>query len=469
MSYLKNDFLLNNETAKKLYFNYAKDMPIFDYHCHLPEREILENKQCSDLCDLWLGGDHYKWRLMRNYGISEEYVTGDKSKGERFEAFCRALGTAYGNPITHWSQLELDFFFGCDLEVNEKNSSNILSFCNEYIERNEITPQKLIEGSNVRALCTTNEVFDDLTVFDEISKKDYKFRVLPAFRGDKIMNIDGIGYLSFIEKLEALTHKISNLADLEGALEIRLTEFIKRGTRASDIAIEKVYAIPTREIADEVFKKALAAEKLTVTEAEAFKGYLTYSLMKLYAKYGICTEFHIGATRNNNTRMFNKIGADTGFDAISDTDSITLMSRLFDRLDSEGSLPKTIIFNLNQKLNPEIMALIGCFQSGEAKGKIQYGAAWWFLDHKAGMEKHLVDMTSTGHIATFIGMLTDSRSLLSYPRHHYFRRILCNYLGNMMERGEMTNDIEAVGEVVKDICYRNAVKYFGLDNDPFFA
>ena len=462
MSYLRENFLLTNKTAEKLYFDYAKDMPIFDYHCHLSEREILANEPCTDLCDLWLGGDHYKWRLMRNFGIDEEYITGKASKEERFAAFCKTVATAYGNPMYHWSQVELKEFFGCELEINEKNASAILEHCNKYIKENSITPQKLIESSNVAALCTTNEVFDDLTVFDEIAKKDYKFKVIPAFRGDKIMNIDAPAYREFLGKLEALTHKITCLSELEAALEARLCEFIKRGTRASDIAVERVCPVSTPEEADAVLKKAIAGEAITSADAEVFKGYLTYFLMKMYARHGIATELHIGAMRNNNSRMLARLGLDTGYDSISDTNSISMLSRLLDRLESEGTLPKTIIFNLNPKMNPEIMTLIGCFQSGEAKGKIQYGAAWWFLDNKVGMENHLKDMTATGHIASFVGMLTDSRSLLSYPRHHYFRRILCNYLGTMIEQGEMTADLDAVGEVIKDVCFRNAVEYFGL-------
>ena len=462
MSYLRDNFLLTNQTAERLYFDYAKDMPIFDYHCHLSEREILANEPCTDLCDLWLGGDHYKWRLMRNFGIDEAYITGNKSKEERFTAFCKTVGTAYGNPMYHWSQVELKEFFGCELEIGEKNAPAILEHCNRYIKENNITPQKLIESSNVRALCTTNEVFDDLTVFDEIAKKDYAFKVIPAFRGDKIMNIDAVGYKTFLARLEALTAPITCLAELESALEARLREFIKRGTLASDIAVEKVCRVATAEEADAVLKKAIAGETVTAEDADTFKGYLTYYLMKLYAKYNIATELHIGAMRNNNTRMLEKLGLDTGYDSISDTNSISMLSRLFDRLEYEGSLPKTIVFNLNPKMNAEIMTLIGCFQSGEAKGKIQYGAAWWFLDNKVGMEKHLEDLTATGHIAAFVGMLTDSRSLLSYPRHHYFRRILCNYLGTMMEQGEMTADLDAVGEVVKDVCFRNAAEYFGL-------
>lgn len=469
MSYLKNNFLLSNKTAERLYFEYAREMPIFDYHCHLSERELLQNAPCSDLSTLWLGGDHYKWRLMRNFGIDEELITGKKCTERRFGEFCRVLGTAFGNPIYHWSQMELESFFACDLEINATNADAILLHCNNLIREQQITPQKLIEASNVRGLCTTNEVFDDLTVFDEIAKKNYRFRVIPAFRGDKIMNIDAPNYTEFVEKLEALTHQITCLDELEEALEARLLEFIRRGTRASDIALERVCEITPAETADCVLKRALAGEKLTQADAEAFKGYLTYFLMKLYAKHGIVTELHIGAMRNNNTHMLAKLGADTGYDSISDTNSITHLARLFDHLELEDSLPKTIVFNLNPKMNPEIMTLIGCFQGSEAKGKIQYGAAWWFLDNKVGMERHLEDLTATGHLATFVGMLTDSRSLLSYPRHHYFRRILCNYLGTMMERGEMTNNIAAVGSVVQDICYRNAVDYFDLRHDSFFS
>ncbi|MBR2354669.1 MAG: glucuronate isomerase [Clostridia bacterium] len=463
MSYLNENFLLSNEFARKLYFDYAKDMPIFDYHCHLSEKEILANEPCKDLCDLWLGGDHYKWRLMRNFGIDEPYVTGDKSPEEKFTAFCKTLETAFGNPIYHWSQLELEDFFECDLEINEKNASAILAHANAYIKEHELTPQKLIEHSGVRYLCTTNEVADDLTVFDEIAKKDYKFGVMPAFRSDKILYIDAKAFPEAVAKLEALTGKIEGMDDLEAALESRLKEFIKRGCCASDIGIEKICPIGDRAEADRTFKKARKGETLTQNEIESYKGYLTYFLMKMYGTYHLATEVHIGPMRNNNTRMFNAIGADTGFDSISDANSITLLSRLFDRLDSEGCLPKTIVFNLNPKMNAEIMSLIGCFQTGEAKGKIQYGAAWWFLDNKVGMERHLEDMTATGHLGSFVGMLTDSRSLLSYPRHHYFRRILCNYLGTMMEKGEITQNIETVGELVRDVSYRNAVRYFGLE------
>ena len=458
MSYIKDNFLLTNKTAEKLYFLYAKDMPIFDYHCHLPEKQILENKPFEDVFQIWLAGDHYKWRLMRNYGVDEEYITGAKSNKEKFLTYCRVLGTAFGNPLYHWSQVELKEFFNCEIEINEENAELIWDWCNEYIKLNQITPQKLIEQSNVTHLFTTNEIFDDLSTFPAIAKKGYKFKVIPAFRADKIMNIEAAQYNDFLAKLG----EVADLDVLEEKIETRLQEFIKVGTTAADVALQSVYPVADKGAAAKVFAKRKTGENVTEAESEIFKGYLTYFLFKLYAKYNIATELHVGAMRNNNTAMLKKLGLDTGYDSIAEDNSIKYMSRLFDKLDEENALPKTIVFNLNPKMNTEIMTLIGCFQSGGVKGKIQYGPAWWFLDNKVGMEKHLEDLTATGHIGAFVGMLTDSRSLLSYPRHHYFRRILCNYLGGMMERGEMTQDEKLVGDVIRDICYRNAIDYLNM-------
>ena len=462
MSYLKDNFLLTNKTAEKLYFDYAKDMPIFDYHCHLPEKQILENKEFGDIFEVWLGGDHYKWRLMRNYGVSEEYITGNKSNKEKFITYCTVLGTAFGNPLYHWSQVELKEFFNCEIEINAENAETIWNWCNDYIKLNHVTPQKLIEQSDVKYLFTTNEIFDDLTTFEKIAEKNYKFKVIPAFRADKIMNVAAKGYAGFIKKLQELTFEINDIDALEKAVEERLKAFIKAGTTAADIALEKVCAISDKASADAVFKKALSGKAIAADEEEAFKGYFTYFLMKTYAKYGIRTELHVGAMRNNNSVMLEKLGLDTGYDSISEDNSIKLMSRLFDRLNNENSLPCVIVFNLNPKMNTEIMTLIGSFQSDETRGKLQYGPAWWFLDNKVGMEKHLQDLTATGHIGAFVGMLTDSRSFLSYPRHHYFRRILCNYFGTLIENGEMTSDLNFVGNVIKDISFNNSVKYFKM-------
>ncbi len=462
MSYIKDNFLLKNKTAEMLYNKYAKDAPIFDYHCHLPEKQILENAEIGDIFEVWLAGDHYKWRLMRNYGVSEEYITGSACNKDKFIKYCTVLGTAFGNPLYHWSQTELKEFFGCELEINEKNAEAIWDECNAYIKANRITPQKLIEMSNVKCIFTTNEVFDDLSTFEKIKDKGYKFSVYPAFRADKIMNIDAERYLEFIAKLEALTSKISCIGCLEAALEERLKAFIEVGCKASDIALESVYPVSDRQTANKVFCSVLAGNKPSAEETKQFKSYLTYFLMKMYAKYGIATELHMGAMRNNNSVMLEKLGLDTGFDSISEENSTSNLSRLLDKLNSEGALPKLILFNLNPKMNTELMTLLGCFQDSSARGKIQYGPAWWFLDNKVGMENHLRDLTATGHIATFVGMLTDSRSLLSYPRHHYFRRILCSYFGEMMESGEMTSDTELAGRVVSDICYKNSAEYFGI-------
>ena len=458
MSYINDNFLLSNKTANELYFNYAKDMPIFDYHCHLSEYQILENKQFEDIYEIWLKGDHYKWRLMRNYGIDEEYITGSKSNKEKFLVYCKVLSTAFGNPLYHWSQIELRDYFNCNLEINEENAPKIWDECNKYIKENEITPVKLIEESKVTHLFTTNEIFDNLEVFDCIKEKNYKFRVFPAFRADKIMNIDASNYNSYVDKLG----NIKDIDELENAIENRLQSFISKGCVAADIALEAVYNVPTKKEANKVFVDRRNNKELSINEVKIFKGYLTYYLLKLYAKYNIVTELHIGAMRNNNTKMLNKLGLDTGFDSISSENSIKELSCLFDKLNNENLLPKIILFNLNPKMNSEMLTLLGCFQDSSAKGKIQYGASWWFLDHKNGIKKHLDDLTSLGHIDSFIGMLTDSRSFLSYSRHHYFRRILCDYLGNLVENNEITNNIKLVGEVIKNISYYNAINYFKI-------
>lgn len=463
MSYLQESFLLSTAASQRLYDVYAKDQPIFDYHCHLPEQQLLEDAPFTDVYQIWLAGDHYKWRLMRNYGVSEELITGDRSPKEKFLAYCRVLGTAFGNPLYHWSQVELETFFHCDLEINEENGEAIWEHCLRFLAEHVVTPSSLIRQSGVRCLFTTNEVFDDLSPFVKIREMDRGYRVLPAFRADKIMNVEAPNYRSFLARLEALTGPISCLADLEGALESRLQAFLAVGAKASDIALEQVYPVPSAEEADRVFRTVLGGTRPKEEEVRIFKGYVTYFLLGLYGRYQVVTELHLGAMRNNNRMMLDRLGLDSGYDSISQANSTTHLSRLLDRLHSEGRLPRMILFNLNPKMNAELMTLLGCFQDGSAKGKIQYGPAWWFLDHQAGMEQHLRDLTATGHLATFVGMLTDSRSLLSYPRHHYFRRILCDYLGRMMEAHLITQDFERVGGVVRDICYRNAVEYFGME------
>lgn len=462
MSYVKEDFLLNTPEAKELYFGFAKNMPIFDYHCHLSEYQILENKPFNDLYEIWLSGDHYKWRLMRNYGIDEEFITGKKPNKEKFITYCEVLSTAFGNPLYHWSQIELETFFGCKHEINKENAELIWNECNEYIKTHQIRPSDLISSSNVTHLFTTNEIFDDLEVFSKIKEKRYSFEVLPAFRADKVMNIEAQKYNEFIDILQNKTFEIKDLDSLEKAVINRLDLFIKAGCLASDTALQAVYEITTKEKAKEIFAKRRNGEVISSIEANQFKGYFTYFLLREYGKRKIVSELHIGAMRNNSQKMFDRLGLDCGNDSIAEENSIKNLSKLMDKLDLEGHLPPMIIFNLNPKMNLEIATLIGSYQDDSKRGKIQFGPAWWFLDHLKGIRNQLEDLSSVGHLGAFVGMLTDSRSFLSYPRHHYFRRILCDYLGEMMNKGLITNDIEKVGKVVEDICYNNAVKYFSV-------
>lgn len=464
MSYIDENFLLYGETAKKLYFGYAATQPIFDYHCHLSEKQILENARFKDIAELWLGGDHYKWRLMRSCGVDERFITGDASGKEKFLAYCGAVESAFGNPLYQWSQLELEKCFGCTLEINTENVERIWQECNAVIERESLSPVKLIERANVRHVYTTNEIFDDLSVFGEIAAKGYGFTVTPALRADKIMNVEAADYNAQVDKLQALTSRIDSLDDLENAVKTRLDEFVKSGAKASDIALEKIYPIASRSVAADVFARRRAGKAIEKSDEEAFKGYFTRFLIGLYAERGVCVELHIGALRNVNSVAFRSLGADSGYDCVSDRDSASNLAKLFDSLSVESRLPKTVLFNLNPKLNVELTTLAGCFQSSEARGKIQYGPAWWFLDHKRGMERQLADLAATGHLGSFIGMLTDSRSFLSYSRHDYFRRVLCNVLGEASDRGEITSNVELIGETVKNICYFNAVRYFG-END----
>ncbi len=464
MSYIKNDFMLDNKFALKLYES-AKEMPVFDYHCHLSEKQILENKPFKDLADIWLGGDHYKWRMMRFYGVDEELITGKAAPIDKFAAYVEAVSKAFGNPLQHWSQLELKAFFGIEEELRPENVMTIWNKANSFIESKKLTPLDCILKSNVKYLFTTNEVYDDLKTFEEIKNKNLGVEVLPAFRADKLMAVEADDYKSVIAKLADLTLPIKNLDDLEKAVKLRLSEFKKVGCRAADIATEKCYTQVDKKDSEAVFAKAIKGKRITKEESEAFRGYMTEFLLELYAKEGIVAEYHLGAMRNNNGVAFEKIGADSGFDTIGGGDYIYELSCLMDRLNRKNALPKMILFNLNPNRNAEFIALSGCFCDGTAKGKINYGAAWWFLDNKPGMEKHLTDLCALGHIDSFLGMLTDSRSFLSYPRHDYFRRILCNFFGKMMDDGLMTDDIKFVSQTIRNICFNNAEEFFGMKTE----
>ena len=461
--FIGKDFLLTNDTAKRLYHECAKDMPIFDYHCHLSEKVIEKDETFEDFFELWLGGDHYKWRLMRNYGIDERYITGNASHKEKFDCYVHALETAYGNPLYHWSHMELRAYFSIEERICSANADMIWEKANNYIKTHKLSPSSLIGGSNVKIVCTTNEIFDDLSVFDRIRRKNYPFRVLPTFRADKIMNIDDPAFPGHLRRLCEIVGNIDSLVDLEGGIRGRVAQFKEKGAVAADIALQKVYPPCSREAAAQAFDSAASGKAVTSAQANAYKSFVMGRVLRECAANGLAVQMHVGAMRNNNTRMYKILGADTGYDSIDDSASIAALAQWMDALDSAGELPKMVLFNLNPAWNLPLTTLAGCFQDASARGKIQFGPAWWFLDHFDGIRAQLDALADTGHIATFIGMLTDSRSFLSYPRHHYFRRILCDWLGRKAEAGEIGYDFDAFSSVVRDISYNNAAAYFGTE------
>ena len=461
--FIGEDFLLSNDTAKRLYHECAAEMPIFDYHCHLSEKVIEKDEPFADFFELWLGGDHYKWRLMRNFGIDEWYITGGAPHKEKFMCYVRALETAYGNPLYHWSHMELRNYFGIDDVICAANAEKIWDKANDYIRTHSLSPSALIAGSNVKTVCTTNEIFDDLAVFDRIAEKGFPFRVLPTFRADKVMNIDDARYTEYLGKLEAIVGEIPSLDKLEEAIASRVRDFKAKGAAAADIALQKVYPPRPREEAAKAFADAVSGKAVSESFSEAYKSFVMGCVLRECSKNGLAVQLHVGAMRNNNSRMYKTLGADTGYDSIDDSPSIAALSRWMDALDSAGELPKMILFNLNPVWNLPLTTLAGCFQDSSARGKIQFGPAWWFLDHLGGIRAQLDALAETGHIGTFIGMLTDSRSFLSYPRHHYFRRILCDWLGRKAEAGEIACDFESLAKVVRDVSYNNAAAYFGAE------
>lgn len=456
MSYLKPDFLLENKTAKIIYSE-IKDLPIFDYHCHLNEKEILENKPFTNIFELTLKYDHYKWRLMRNAGIEESYITGNKTEEEKFIKYCEALQDAFGNPLYHWSQIELEEYFDCKLEINKDNAKKIWDYCNEFLKKHKLTPIDIIQKSNVKYICTTNKIFDDLTTFEKINEKELGFKVFPSFRGDDLLNIETECFNELVDK-----SGIKNLKDFEVYVEEKLKEFIAHGCFIADIGFEKVYINKEKYIAENVFNKKINNEHLEENDIHAYKGYFLYYLLSLFSKYNIACELHIGPKRNVNTSMHRKLGPDSGFDIIGDDTNIDSLKALFDDLSINNSLGKVILFNLNDNNNKTYLSLIGAFQNAGNNTLIQYGPAWWFLDNKKGIYNHLDDLANMGHLGSFIGMLTDSRSFLSYQRHQYFRRLLSNYLGNLYEMGEITDNLKLIIEVAKNISFDNALRYFSL-------
>lgn len=462
--FMDKDFLLYNSTAKKLFFDGAADMPIFDWHCHLSPKEIYENKQPADIAELWLGGDHYKWRAMRSFGIEEKYITGDASGYEKFKAWAKVLPACIGNPLYHWTHLELQRYFDIYEPLNEQSCDDIWSRANAKIVAGGFAPRELIEKSNVTCLCTTDDAADTLEYHKLLAKdKGFKCKVLPAFRPDKALNIEQATFLPWLEALEKISEqKIDSYQKLTEVLKERIDFFAENGCLASDHSFG--YVPYNRASADElevIFKKAVNGETLITDEQEKYKTELFRFFAGEYARHGWACEIHIGAMRNNNAKMFKTIGPDTGFDSIGDGDIAHKLSRMLDSLDEEGCLPKTILFALNPTANYVLGSMLGNFQSSEAASKIQLGSAWWFNDNIDGMREQLRTFANLGVLGKFVGMVTDSRSFLSYPRHEYFRRILCGLIGDWVEQGLYPDD-GSLFDIIKDISYNNAVEYFGL-------
>ncbi len=460
--FMCEDFLLNTEIAKKLYHDYAKNMPIYDFHCHLNPKEIFENKKYKNISEIWLGGDHYKWRAMRSNGVSEDYITGDKSDKEKFVKWAETMDECYGNPLFHWTHLELKRFFGIDTILSKETAEEIWEKTNEKLSTDEFTARELIKRANVKTLCTTDDPIDSLEYHIGIKNdKTFDVEVRPTFRPDKGVRIDKEDYMPWLNKLEELHgKKIESLSEFKKALLERIEFFHEVGCRISDHALDPVvFEMGTEEEADRIFKKKISGEELTEREVKIYKTNILLFLGREYNKKGWVMQYHIGCIRNNSTRMYKKLGPDTGFDAIADETFVLALSRILDTLDDTDELPKTILYNLNPRENETLGTLIGCFQGGGISGKIQLGSGWWFLDQKDGMIKQMTALANLGLLSRFVGMLTDSRSFLSYTRHEYFRRILCNLLGDWVENGELPNDINKLGKMVENICYNNVNNY----------
>jgi glucuronate isomerase len=463
--FMDKDFLLHSETSEKL-FSIASKQPIFDFHCHLSPKEIYENKQFEDLSVLWLGGDHYKWRVMRSYGIEEKYITGDGTGYEKFKAWAEVLPLCIGNPLYHWTHLELQRFFNIDTLLNSKTADEIWKESNKKIEAGGFTPHEIIRNSNVKALCTTDDPTDTLE-YHKLIAADASFdvKILPAFRPDNALNIAAKGFDQWVAKLSRSEGiPIATFTELKEALTRRIEFFAKMGCVASDHAIVYVtFNIAGEAEIDGIFKKALAGDTLTPCDVEKYQTALLAHLAGEYHKNNIAMELHIGALRNNNTKMFEKMGPNTGYDSVHDHDIAEPLSRFLDYLESRNDLPKTILFTQNPKDNYVLVSMLGNFQSPETVSKLQFGSAWWMNDHINGMRRQMTDLANIDVLGTFIGMVTDSRSFLSYPRHEYFRRIFCDMLGTMVEDGEYPDDMDALNTIVSGIAYKNAVKYFGLN------
>lgn len=462
-AFMDDGFLLNCEAARAL-FDECRNEPIFDWHCHLSPKEIYENKTPSGITELWLGGDHYKWRAMRTFGVDEKYVTGNAPDDEKFRAWAATVEQCVGNPLYHWTHLELQRYFGIYEPLTLANADAIREKADALIRGGGYTPRELISRSGVKCVCTTDDAADSLE-YHELIKRETSFgtSVLPAFRPDKALNIDAPGYSQWCDSLQAAAGiKVDSFEALLDALSSRIDFFASMGCRASDHALTVVtYEDASSDELESIFKAARSGEKLSAIEVAKYRTALMRFFAGKYSGLGWGMEIHIGALRNNNRRLFRSYGPDVGCDSVADGDNAAGLSALLGYLDEEGRLPKTILFDLNPKDNFVLATMAGNFQGG-SKGKIQFGPAWWFSDSLEGMRKQLADFSTLSVLGTFIGMTTDSRSFLSYPRHEYFRRILCGFIGDKVENGEYPFDIAVLSRIVRNISYANAAEYFGI-------
>lgn len=462
--FLSEDFLLTTETARKLYHEYAEVMPILDYHCHINPQEIYEDRKFDNITQVWLGGDHYKWRQMRSNGVEEKYITGDATDREKFQKWAETLEMAIGNPLYHWSHLELKRFFGYEGYLNGENAEEVWNLCNEKLQGG-LSARKMIEMSNVTLICTTDDPVDSLEWHKKIAEDEsFSVQVLPAWRPDKAMNLEKADYLDYLDKLSEVSGvKINSFAALIEALSKRMDFFESSGCSVSDHGLEYVMYVPaSEEEVEAAFAKRLSGEALTKEEEKKFKTAFMVALGKEYHKKNWVMQLHYGVKRDNNGKIFGELGPDAGIDSIINYAPSSEMADYLNALAITDQLPKTILYSLNPVDNAAIGTIIGCFQDSSAVGKIQQGSAWWFNDHKTGMTDQMTSLASLGLLGNFIGMLTDSRSFLSYTRHEYFRRIMCALIGGWVENGEYPADYKVLEKIVKGISYNNAVRYFGF-------
>ena len=465
-SFLSENFLLHNEFSRRLYHEVAADMPIIDYHCHLPPRQVAADYRFENLTDIWLRGDHYKWRAMRANGVEERFCTGAAADKEKFMAFARTLPWTIGNPIYHWTHLELRRPFGITgMLLNEESAERVWNECNEMLASPEFSARSIMLKMNVEMIGTSDDPIDDLSAHRQVaSERDFPVQMLPSWRPDKAFNIHSEGFPVYIQALsEVADVEIRRFADLCRALDKRLRHFVKHGCRISDHALDTVsYAEASERELDAILTKRLSGCKLSPVETAQFKTAVLIYLGQEYARRGWVQQYHIGALRNNNQRMLTLLGPDTGFDSINDGQIARPLARLLNALDRDEALPKTILYGLNPRDNEVIATMCGNFQGGGIEGKMQFGSGWWFNDQKDGMERQITQLAQLGLLRRFVGMLTDSRSFLSYTRHEYFRRILSQMIGQWVEDGEAPADFNLLRQMVSDICYHNAKGYFGI-------